>query len=78
VAWVAYTRCIAQIKKANKARAAQLEAIRSFTGQFDGVIARYSSARNDFGEWIDKVNTEGASFLEAYQVLGQQADCGSS
>lgn len=72
-AWVMYTRRVASVRRANKARAAQLEAVRSFTGQFDGVIGRYSAARNDLARWIDKVNTQGATFIEAYQVLGQQA-----
>lgn len=63
-----------RIKRANDRRAEALRGIESFTGQFDGIIDRYSTSRSELADWIDKVNSSGASYVEAYQTLDQQIE----
>lgn len=63
-----------RIKRANDRRAKALAAVESFTGQFDGIIGRYSTSRSELADWIDKVNSSGASYGEAYQTLDQQIE----
>lgn len=64
----------ARIIRANQARTARLSKVRAFTQQLDGVIARYSAARSELSDWIVGVDTYGATFTEAYQVLGEHAE----
>jgi hypothetical protein len=64
----------ARIRRQTQRRAARLAELQTFAGQFDGVINRYSAARGELAVWIDRVNTHGVSFLEAFQVLEQQVD----
>jgi hypothetical protein len=64
----------ARIIAANKVRAERLNEVRAFTSQMDGIVARYTAARSELSEWIDGVDTYGATFDEAYQVLEEQTD----
>jgi DNA repair exonuclease SbcCD ATPase subunit len=64
----------ARITRLNKERAKKLATVRSATEQVDGIIDRYSTARAELSNWISGVNSHGATFLEAYQVLDQQAE----
>jgi hypothetical protein len=48
--------------------------VRSFTGSFDGIIGRYSDSREELGDWTAKVESEGSTYSEAYQVLYQQTE----
>lgn len=64
----------ARIIAANKARAQRLARVRAFAGQMDGVVARYTAARGDLSDWIQDVDTYGASFSEAYQVLEEHSE----
>ena len=72
--WIQARQERARVTRLNRQRAEQLASLRAFTDQFDGIIARYSSARSELAAWIDKVNASGATFAEAYDVLAQQAD----
>lgn len=69
----AYADQLAEAKQINARRARQLSALKAFTGQFDGIIGRYSRSRHELAAWIDKVNAYGATYGEAYEVLYQQA-----
>lgn len=64
----------ARIIAANKARTERLNEVRAFTDQMDGIIARYTAARSEVADWIEGVDTYGATFDEAYQVLGEQTE----
>lgn len=72
--WVEIQADRRRINRLNANRVASLRAVRSFSAQFDGIVARYSEAREELGDWIYKVNSVGASFIEAYQVLELQAE----
>jgi hypothetical protein len=73
-AYQAYERRTAQVRAINRRRAVQLASVQSFTGSFDGILARYSASRDELADWTAKVATEGATYIEAYQVLEQQAE----
>jgi hypothetical protein len=73
-AWITYERELAKAQQVNRRRATQLATLQAFTGRLDGIIDRYSTSRNDLSDWIAGVNSHGASFGEAYQVLEQQAE----
>ena len=60
-----------EIRKQNRERAQELENVTAFTGQLDGIIARYSDARSELQDWLDDVRTYGASLMEGYRVLDQ-------
>lgn len=64
----------ARIIAANKARTERLNEVRAFTNQMDGIVARYTAARSELSDWIAGVDTYGATFDEAYQVLGEQTE----
>jgi hypothetical protein len=42
----------------------------SYATTMHGYLSQYDSLRNDMSDWVDKVDTEGATFDEAYQFLG--------
>jgi hypothetical protein len=63
-----------RIARANRRRAARLAELKATTDQMDGIIGRYSDARGNLATWIDGVNSHGASFMEAYDVLFQHAE----
>jgi hypothetical protein len=73
-AYRVYEQRTAQVQALNRRRAARLASVQSFTGSFDGILARYSASRDELGNWTQKVATEGATYTEAYQVLEQQAE----
>jgi hypothetical protein len=73
-AYRVYERRTVQVKAINRRRAARLASVQSFTRSFDGILARYSASRDELGDWVSKVATEGATYAEAYQVLEQQAE----
>ncbi len=63
-----------KIRTRNKERAEQLQLVTVATDAIDGVLGRYSEARADLASWIEGVDSHGASFMEAYDVLAQHAD----
>jgi len=60
----------ARITKANKRRAGELETLKAFTGDVDGIVERYSTARAELSNWITTTDA-GRTWQEAYQVLDQ-------
>ena len=60
----------ARIAKVNKRRAEDLETVQAFTGDMDGIIERYSTARAELSNWITATDA-GRTWQEAYQVLDQ-------
>ena len=73
-AFLTYEKRLAAAKALNRRRAARLASVSSFTGSFDGIIGRYSDSRDELGDWTAKVESEGATWDEAYGVLYQQTD----
>jgi hypothetical protein len=73
-AYLTYEKQLAAAKALNQRRAAHLASAETFTGSFDGIIGRYSDSRDELGNWTAKVESEGASYTEAYEVLYQQAE----
>jgi hypothetical protein len=73
-AFLTYEKQLAATKALNRSRAAHLASAQTFTRSFDGIIGRYSDSRNELGDWTAKVESEGATYTEAYEVLYQQAE----
>ncbi len=73
-AFLTYEKRLAAATALNRRRAARLASVSSFTGSFDGIIGRYSDSRDELGDWTAKVESEGATWDEAYGVLYQQTD----
>ena len=60
-AFLTYEKQLAAAKALNGRRAARLASAQTFTGWFDGIIGRYSSSRDELGDWTAKVESEGAT-----------------
>jgi hypothetical protein len=73
-AYLTYEKQLAAAKTLNRRRAAHLASAQTFTRSFDGIIGRYSDSRDELGDWTAKVENEGATYTEAYEVLYQQAE----
>jgi hypothetical protein len=73
-AYLTYEKQLAATVALNQRRAAHLASAQTFTRSFDGIIGRYSNSRDELGDWTAKVENEGATYTEAYEVLYQQTE----
>ena len=73
-AWTNYEQKLATATALRRQQQAKLVSLQGFTNQMDGIIARYQDSRTQLANWIEGVNTQGATYTEAYGVLYQQEE----
>ena len=59
-----------KLERARRQRAFDLRVLTRYAGQVRAELSTYSGLRTDMQRWIDKVNSDGATFDEAYSFLG--------
>jgi hypothetical protein len=58
-------------RKALRARRADIAVLDAYATTMSGYLDQYSRLRSEMSDWIAKVDSEGVTFREAYDVLGE-------
>lgn len=61
------------LARAKSKQATELASVTSYSETTRGYLAQYDELRSETSDWIDGVDSSGATYAEAYQFLGDQA-----